>query len=329
MTRTGGADLPKLLHWTRTGVVEGSWGPYETFESLVFSDEMQAAIQKLALGFLGAQDFCRKARLPWRRGAFVFGPAGCGKSAATRAVALQLGWQHLTIAAHEIADSNNLMRALFAAVAHAPGVVVLENLDMLLRRVEPDVFVDLLDYANERADGVFWMATTRRAEEVPKNSLLRPGRFEESLRFTPPSAETKRKYYETHLEPFMVAALGGQAELLTAMKQEHLTLLEQNEQLTYSHLQEMRLLIAKVIMDGNPDRLVSEFQSFCQEQLIAGDRWGGPSVALTELGERIKQIDPRLLVSALHVTDAFKKIVETTISNATEALMEAKAEAES
>ncbi|MBI3544554.1 MAG: hypothetical protein HY075_14885, partial [Deltaproteobacteria bacterium] len=239
---------------------------------------------------------------------------------------LQLGWQHVTIPAHEILDAHHLTRALSDLSRFTPGVVVLDNVEQIFKRIDSNDVFDILDFAAERLDGMFWVATSRKPEEVPKNQLVRPGRFEELVRLSAPGNEVKKKYYELYLEPFMVAANGGQADLFTAAKQEHLAALEQNENLTYSHLQEMRLLVAKVLMDGGPDRLVSEFQMFCQEQLIAGDRWGGPSSQTNELEERIKLSDPRLLLSALHVTDAFKKIVEATISSASEALAAAQAE---
>ncbi|MBI3555901.1 MAG: ATP-binding protein [Deltaproteobacteria bacterium] len=325
MSNTSGADgsgapVAKLLQWSRSGMITGSWGPYENFESLVFSAALQTQLQKLALGFLGAQDFCAKAKLPWRRGAFVFGPGGVGKSAASRAVALLLGWQHITIPAHEVLDTPQLTRALFECARHSPSVVVLDNIDQFLTRIDETDFFDIFDLVSERSDGIFWVVTSRKPELVPKNQLVRPGRFEEAVRLTPPSADVKKKYYENHLEPFMVAALGGQPETLGASKLEHIALLESNPDLSYAHLQEMRLLIAKVIMDGDPEKLVPEFQMFCQEQVIAGDRWGSPSSQSHELEDRVRLSDPRLLMSALHITDAFKKIVEATISNATDAI---------
>ena len=326
---SSGAPIAKLLQWSRSGVVEAPWGAYETFESLVFGAGMQTTLQKLALGFLGAQDFCVKAKLPWRRGAFVFGPGGSGKSAASRAIALLLGWQHITIPAYEILDTNHLTRALFECARHSPSVVVLDNIDQILTRIDETAFFDIFDNVSERSDGIFWIVTSRKPEHVPKNQLVRPGRFEEPLRLTPPSGEVKKKYYETYLEPFMVAALGGEPEALGHAKLEHIALLESNPDLSFAHLQEMRLLIAKVIMDGDPEKLVPEFQMFCQEQVISGDRWGSPSSQSNELADRVRLSDPRLLLSALHITDAFKKIVEATISNAGEALKAAQSESNS
>lgn len=328
MNKTSGAELPRLLQWTRTGMVEGTWGPYETFESLVFSENLRGHLQKLALGFLGAQDFCVKAKLPWRRGAFLFGPEGCGKSAAGRAIALLLGWQHVIVPEHEILDAHHLMRALGEARGYSPGVIVIDNIDRIFKRIDPRVFFDAFDFVAERSDGVFWIATSSRSEEVPKDQLLRPGRFEETVRLPLPSSEIKRKYYEAYLEPFMVAALGDQAEMLVSAKNEHLGMLEANPDLTFAHLQEMRLLIAKVIMGGTAqggafDQLIPEFQMFCQEQVIAGDRSGGRSAQNVELEERVRLADPRLLLSALHVLDAFKKIVEASVSTASDALVAA------
>jgi SpoVK/Ycf46/Vps4 family AAA+-type ATPase len=303
------------------GPVEGRWGPYETFESLVFDPATQSQLQKLGLAFLGAQDFCTKAKLPWRRGAFFFGPPGCGKSAATRGLALLLGWQHVTIPAYEILDTFHLTRALFESAAPST-VVVIDNIDQIFKRIDISDFFDIFDQVAEKCDGVLWAVTSRNPEDVPKMQVVRPGRFEESMRLTHPSAEVKKKFYETYLEPFMQDTLGP-------AKAEHLALLEQATTLTYAHLEEMRQLIAKVIMEAEPDRLVSEFQTFVQEQMIAGDRWGGDSTRTQELEERVKLSDPRLLISALQVTDAFKRVVEATVGEMAEAIAAGAAEGKS
>lgn len=315
-------ERPKLLHWTRAGFEEGSWGSYETFESLVFSQTLGDQVQKLALGFLGAEDFCRKARLTWRRGAFVFGKQGVGKSALSRAIALQLGFKHITIAAQEILDSSLLTRALLSLKTQTPAVVVIENLDQILKRVDAQAFLDLFDYVSERLEGVFWIATTRNAEDVPKNQIVRPGRFEESLRLGSPPNDVRKRFYETYLEPFM-------GDGLESTKSEHIALLESIPELSFAQLQEMRLLVAKVLMDGVPESLSSAFRVFAEEQAIAGDRSGGVAAALQDVGERMRLTDPRLLMSALHITDAFKIIVEATVGNASEALLSAQSEAKS
>lgn len=315
-------DRPSVLQWTRTGFVQGTWGAYENFESLVFTQELQSKLQKLALGFLSAQEICAKARVPWRRGAFVWGPAGGGKTAASRAVALLLGWQHITIASSEIHDTHALTRALHDVLNQPLSVVVLENVDEVLSRIDVAAFLDVFDNVSDRAEGVFWVATTRNPEIVPKSQLVRPGRFDDSIRVANPSSEVKAKFYEAHIEPI----LRGVGVDIGAFKADHLAILEANAAISYAHLNEMRVLTARVLMDGDPSRLGPELQTFCQEQLIGSDRSGGRSAQATELDERVKLVDPRHLLSALQVTDAFKRIVELTVTSATDALTAATVE---
>jgi hypothetical protein len=63
MSKMSGAEqaVAKPLQWTRAGNVRGTWGMYETFESLVFSPQLREQLQKLAMGFLTAQEVCAKA----------------------------------------------------------------------------------------------------------------------------------------------------------------------------------------------------------------------------------------------------------------------------
>ena len=317
---SGAQELPKVVQWTRTGLVQKNWGSYESFEALVFSSGLAAQIQKLALGLLSAQEICAKARVPWRRGAFVWGPAGGGKTAVTRAAALLLGWRHITILGAEILDVHHLTRALNESSATSHAVIVIENIDQILQRIDPSVFLDIFDDVSNRREGIFWVATTRRPEDVPKIQLVRPGRFDDSLRVAYPNAETKRKYYETYIEPIMTD-LGIDPALA---KQEHLSVLETNDQLSFAHLEEMRSLLVRVLMDGDSAKVSQELSTYCQEQVIGFNRWGGRTDQALELEERVRHTDPRHLLSALEVTDAFKRVIELTVGSAAEALIAAE-----
>lgn len=321
MSKTSGAqELPKVVQWTRTGLVQKNWGSHESFEALVFSPRLAAQVQKIALGLLGAQEICAKARVAWRRGAFVWGPPGGGKTAVTRAVALLLGWRHVTISGAEILDVHHLVRALHESAAINQAVIVIENIDQILRRIDTGVFLDIFDDVSNRSEGLFWMATTRRPEDVSKIQLVRPGRFDDSLRIANPDAETKRKYYATYIEPIMTT-LGIDAAL---SKQENLPLLEANDQLSFAHLEEMRCLLVRVLMDGDSAKVGQELSTYCQEQVIGFNRWGGRTEQALELEERVRHTDPRHLLSALEVTDAFKRVIELTVGSAAEALIAAE-----
>jgi hypothetical protein len=79
-------------------------------------------------------------------------------------------------------DSHHLERALGDAVAGKERVLVLEDVDQMVKVMEPHVFFKLMDLAMERSDGFFWIANSRHPEEAPKTQLLRPGRFDEAVR---------------------------------------------------------------------------------------------------------------------------------------------------
>ena len=56
-------------------------------------------------------------------------------------------------------------------------------------------------------------------------------------------------------------------------------------------------------------------RSFVEDQRIAGDRLGGLSDSTAELQERVRQVDPRMLLAALEMTDVLKKLMEKVIGD--------------
>src|SRR5689334_6239351 len=123
--------MPKdgLLRWTRAGILNYSWNLFESFEKLILSPQLRERLaQKIAL-FSSGKEHYADCRLAWRYGIFLFGPAGSGKTAASRGMARQMDWEHFTIPAHEILDSHLLERALFEAVAGSHRVIVMEDVD--------------------------------------------------------------------------------------------------------------------------------------------------------------------------------------------------------
>ena len=182
-----------LGRWTRDGILDFTWSPFESFDKLVLTPALREKLARRVQAFLMGEEEFHSLRLPWRYGIFFFGPSGCGKTAAGRAIARSLDWHHLTIPAHEILDSHLFERALSDAVSQSQRVIVLEDVDLMIRTMEPEVFFTLLDHAMERAEGTFWIANSRHPEETPKIQLLRPGRFDEAVRLEPPNLELRRE----------------------------------------------------------------------------------------------------------------------------------------
>jgi SpoVK/Ycf46/Vps4 family AAA+-type ATPase len=298
-----------LSRWTRDGILHFSWSLHESIEKLVLSPPLHRKLVQCVELFLKSQLEFNELGLPWRHGLFFFGPSGCGKTAAGRALARLLNWHHLTIPAHEILDSHLFERALADAVSQLYRVIVLEDIDMIIRTMEPSVFFTLLDHAMERAEGTLWIASTRRPEDTPKTQLIRPGRFEESIRFEPPGGDLRRQL----LDHLMIQ--GGLKED-TAILEEFVV---QTEGLSFSHFEELRQTIARFkLQKKDPSEFWPTIKSYVDDQLIAGDRWGGLRDSTEDLHERVKQIDSRVLTAALDMTDVFRTLIEKVIGDSAE-----------
>jgi SpoVK/Ycf46/Vps4 family AAA+-type ATPase len=304
---------PKLQRWTRDGLLNLPWGPFESFERLVLSPHFRERLAEIAQRFRGGGAAFHDLELPWRQGLFLFGPSGAGKSAASRAVARALEWDCLAIPAHEILDTHLFERAMAEACSRPHRVIVLEDVDQTIRHMEPADFFTLLDHAQARADGTFWVATSRNAEAAPKTQLIRPGRFDESIRLDAPAAPLRRELMMNLLVPYLSAS----EEQETALdEQEFATLVEDTQGLSFAHFEEMRQIAARLKLAERQGEAWTELRSYVQDQIIARDRWGGLSDITEEVGRRVNEIDPRVLKASLDMTDVFRTLMEKVIGDA-------------
>ncbi len=342
-----------LLRWTRDGALTLPWAAHESFDSLVQTPALQERLRGIATRFREGKGAFARRSLTWRCGLFLFGPAGTGKSAAARAIARLLEWDCVSIPAHEILDSHLFESAMaFAATKEGPCVIVLEDIDELIRRMEPHVFFTILDQAMYRTEGALWIATTRHAEHAPKTQLLRPGRFEDAIRFDHPSTDLRRLLLE-HCLPEATATLPSQGPVTdTAWMSNSETLSDAagsasdsvafssvspiaetfldemvaaTAGLSFSQFEEIRLVTIRAELDEKSGTLESEIRTYVQDQIIAGDRSGGVSDLTEEVEERVRQLDPRVLKAALDMTDVFRTLMEKTIGDAAEKAREGSA----
>lgn len=303
-----------MLRWTRDGVLGFAWSPHENTEKLALAPVLRERIALLVSNFQDGREAYHSAKLSWRRGLLLFGPPGAGKTAASRTLARSLAWEHFTIPAHEILDSHLLERALSEAITASKRVIVLEDVDQIVSRMEPEVFFTLLDHAMERAEGSFWVATTRHPENSPKTQLIRPGRFDESLRLDLPNAALRREILRDDLVvPFFATLPGGGDE------EAHLAdLVSRTDGLSFSHFEELRCLAARLKIEKRDAEVWSSVRDYIEDQIIAGDRSGGLSDSTTQLRDRIEQVDARVLQAALDMTDVFRGLMEKVIGDAAE-----------
>lgn len=304
----------RILRWTRDGVLGFAWTPHENIEKLTLAPVLRTRLLQMADAFREGRDAYHAAKLSWKRGIFLFGPSGVGKTAASRTLARALDWEHFTIPAHEVLDSHLLERALGDALGSNKRVIVLEDIDQIVNRMEPEVFFTLLDHAMERAEGTFWVATTRHPEDSPKIQLVRPGRFDESLRLDMPSAAVRRELLRDDLVVpyFAVLPAGTDEEVMLS------DLVSRTDGLSYSHFEEVRGLAARLKIEKREGEIWTLVRDYLEDQVIAGDRGGGLSDATIVLRDRVQQVDSRMLQAALDMTDVFRGLMEKVIGDAAE-----------
>ncbi len=298
----------KLLRWTRTGFIENEWLAFEDFDSLVMASSLRERLSSTIDHFQKSESRYHELKLAWHQGFFFFGMSGCGKSAASRAAALKMSWNHVTVPSHEILNAHLLERALNEASRVPYHVIVLEDIDLILKRMDQADFFDIFDQAVERADGILWIATTRSPEAAPKTQLCRPGRFDLSFRFDAPSASLQQELLKT---------LIGEARPDWA---------ERMGNLNYAHFQELKILTARLKSQdpSQPQSIEDEVSAYIDEQMISFDRLGGQSSERMMIETRALSVDARVLTAALDVCDVFNRLIEKTVGDATEAAHNAK-----
>ncbi len=304
-------DSP-LMRWTRSGWLTFAPPPFEDPSKLIYSPSHREKLANFATQFRNGREAYEALQLPWRRGILFAGPAGQGKTAATRAIAHFLGPNapHWTIPAHEILNASTWEYALSDCLDlsdhwPAPRVIILDDIDTVIGKMEPFEFFSILDHALARSEGSIWIATTRHADLLPKTQAIRPGRFEQVLRFDGPNIELREQLLRN-------LPLGIPDE------NSFRDLLELTEGLTFAHFEELRQICATLLLENREYEMVSTVRVFLQDQLITGDRNGKPSDLTLETRQRIDQVDARVLKAALELTDVLTGLMDKTLAEAFE-----------
>lgn len=153
--------------------------------------------------FLQREAWFKRHRLPFRRGYLFYGPPGNGKTSVLRVMA-----SHPMISAHSLDFSNKDLRnaaltAVFEEASHdAPSLVIFEDLDRLYGKTDTGdnrteiTLQHLLNCLDGLAEyeGVIVVATANDPTALDPAILRRPGRFDRTVPFRPPTADLRREY---------------------------------------------------------------------------------------------------------------------------------------
>ncbi len=168
---------------------------------LFLADEMIEDIETQLHSFFEDRGLFERLHLRRRRGLLFVGEPGNGKTLMVRHLVRlahrAYGASLFSLAIGKHIDEDDLDSLFTSAADRGPSVVVLEDLDSLLResQVTRAGLLSLLDGVDPR-EGVMILATTNNPEEIDPAFAQRPSRFDRVWRFEPPALELRRRYLD-------------------------------------------------------------------------------------------------------------------------------------
>ena len=212
-----------------------------SWDDVLLDPQLTALVRRDFDHFLQRRDWFRSRRVPWRRGYLLHGPPGNGKTSVVRAMACHPLVSAFTINfANDCVDDATVSQLFAAAAEHAPGLIILEELDRAFR---PDKkgectlphLLNALDGVSN-AEGVIVVASANHPEDLDAAILKRPGRFDRVVYFGAPSLPLRQQY------------LQRQCPELTA--EQLAPLAETSERMSFAQLREVWLLANQLSYDA-------------------------------------------------------------------------------
>lgn len=173
------------------------------WSELLLSEAVLGRIRAELINFFTdpVAELYRTLQVPYRRGVLMHGPPGNGKTSIIRA----LGWALREIPMVVLRPANSFDDADLQTVfrrwtEHAPAVLVIEDLDHILKIANPSQFLNLIDgIEGALTGGLLLLATTNHPELLDPALNNRPGRFDVVIEIASPDLSLRRSFFASHL----------------------------------------------------------------------------------------------------------------------------------
>jgi ATPase family associated with various cellular activities (AAA) len=166
-----------------------------SWDELVLPTNMARDIKMNVDGFFAGRERYAYLGIPHRRGFLFAGPPGCGKTMTLKTLASNTPAKFISVLGTADVDDGTLSRALDLAEECTPAVVLLEDLDRMVRArgVSLSHFLNLLD-GLKVLNGVLVIATCNEPDKLDPALLHRPSRFDRVWRFDLPKYEQRLEF---------------------------------------------------------------------------------------------------------------------------------------
>jgi hypothetical protein len=139
----------------------------------------------------------RSLNVPHRRGVLLHGPPGNGKTSIIRWVGAAVPRvTALILRPHPTFDGDDLESVVDRWTSQAPGILVIEDLNWLLKKVDLSLFLNLIDgLAQSTESGLLLIATTNHPNELDPAVNNRPGRFDVVIEVPSPNHASRTEFF--------------------------------------------------------------------------------------------------------------------------------------
>lgn len=176
-------------------VIDGEDIPYikeNSWQDLFLPENIKLDIKNLVENFLDSKDFYLEKNIPWKRGIFLYGSPGCGKSSIIKTIISEYNFKPVTIAAG--AQNETVNEAFRYAEEQSPSLLFFEDLDSLFASgIDISNFLNLMDGIATK-NGLLVIATTNEISNFKSNIIDRPSRFDRKFDIPLPNQEMAFTY---------------------------------------------------------------------------------------------------------------------------------------
>ena len=198
------------------------------WEDVFLPEALKTRIKTTVDGFLKSKGIYKKLNVPWRASVGFWGSQGVGKTSMIRLLIAQYQeFKPVTIQSGGSSLDEALSEAFAYAEDHAPALLFFEDLQEMLRNVDMQNFLQLLDGLQKR-DGIFTIVTGNDFSDLEDNLKSRPRRIDRFFKFPLPDIKLTRKYLQKYF-----------SDILSTKRIEVIAKEAVKNKLTYAHLQEI------------------------------------------------------------------------------------------